>query len=161
MSKSTAHLTIDINDVLSAGSVEAAIHAWCERDRETSSGVIGPEFSTSGPGPGWSKTHDSHDFASRALDGSYGALYYVDAEDGRMAQLDDDGKIEWTEESVVRLECPSVEDALQSPGETAEMAEAVIQYHSPESDMAEWAQLIRAVRAAAEALEDIDLDVLE
>lgn len=183
MAKSkTAHVTLDIDDVRRAGGVEAAIHAWCEQSDDTSSGVVGSAFSTSGPGPGWSKNHTAGDFAARAM--SEGALHYIDASNGTMAsaevvdddEQDEDGEYpdgtfgdgcgtmvrvgDWTDESVVRLECPSEDDAIAYPAVAAEMARAVIDHHGAESDKAEWLALIQRIRAAAEAFEDIDLDDL-
>ena len=168
MSKTTAHVTLDLDDVRRAGSVRAAILEWAEGSDDTASGVIGPEFSTSGPGPGWSKAHDESDFARRALSPDYGALYYIDADDGRLAERadgmidtdDEPGEVEWTSESVVRLECPSVEDAVEHPAVVAEMAQAVIDYHGAESDREDWRKLIVSIREAAEALEDIGVDAL-
>lgn len=88
MSKTTkAALSVDLSDVVKHGSVEQAIIALCEESDDTSSGVIGPSFSTSGPGSGWSKQHDASDYAARALDVGYGALYYIDAADGRRAKM--------------------------------------------------------------------------
>ncbi len=177
--KTTAHITLDIDDVRRAEGVEEAIAKWCEDSDDTSCGVIGSTFSTSGPGPGWSKTHGPDDFASRAFEG--GALYYIDETDGRMKSAepvedddddddDDDSTIltdiggckyregDWSDESVVCLQCPSEEDVLEYPELVAEMAEAVIKYHHAESDGKQWAALVRKIKDAADALDDIDPD---
>lgn len=166
MPKTTAHLTIDLDDVCRAGSVREAISTWCDDSDDTSCGVVGPAFSTSGPGPGWSKQHDEHDFARRAME--EGAIYYLDLDDGRLASApewtDDmyDGQdIEWTDESVVCIACPDIEDAIERPALVAEMAQAVIDYHGPESDRDAWKKLIEQIREAAKALEDIDADDLD
>lgn len=182
MTKKTAHLTIDLADVQRAGGVPQAIAAWCDESDDTSCGVIGPSFSTSGPGPGWSIQHDESDFAARAVEG--GALYYIDIDDGRMIaaeevsedEQDEDGEWpadvihdlggthsrlgDWSDNSVVRVECPSIDDALEHPAIVAEMAQAVIDHHHVESDCGEWRMLIESIRNAAEALEDIDVDDL-
>lgn len=178
-----AHVTIDITDVVRAGSVPQAILAWAEESDDTSSGVVGPAFSTSGPGSGWSRDHDRNDFARRAVVG--GALHYIDEGDGRMIsaeevsddERDDDGEWpddvihdmggghsrlgDWTDASVVRVECPSVEDAIHWPGAVAEMAQSVIGYHGPCSDRAAWRALLASIRDAAQAIEDTDIDDLE
>lgn len=178
----TAHFTIDLNDVIRAGGLRAAMTAECERSDTTSCGVIGPSFSTSGPGSGWSKQHDEDDFAARAF--SEGALYYLDLDNGKLigcefaedAERDEDGDLpddvhtdiggcqyrigDWSDESVIELVCPTVEDALEHPAEVAEMAQAVIDYHGPESDCKEWADLIDSIKTAAEALDEIDADKL-
>lgn len=248
--KSTAHVTIDLDDVRRAGGVKAALAAWCEQSDDTSCGVIGPSFSCSGPGSGWQINHDESDYASRAFRG--GALYYLDIDDGRLigcesaedadetctyrdisadgqtwindlrgsdpgfpdvdparmtaeerdtlatylraddpsltddaqglssdvadeiealdAELPDDVQRDmggglyregsWSDESVVCIECPDIEDAMDEPPMVAEMAAAVISYHHPESPCRKWRELIEQIRAAAEALEDIDIDDL-
>lgn len=182
----TTHITIDLDDVVIAGGVSQAIIAWCERSDDTSSGIVGPSFSTSGPGSGWSRQHDADDFAQRAIE--EGALYYLDASDGRLIEAeevsedecDEDGEwptdtfsamdgcryrryrlTEWSENSVVCLTCPDVEEAIEHPHEVAEMAQAVIDYHSAESDTGAWRDLIAGIRTAAAALDGIDLDDFE
>jgi hypothetical protein len=174
--KTRAHVTIDLGDVARAGSVEAALHAWCRESDSTSSGVVGPSFSTSGPGPGWSVQHDETDFAQRAM--REGAQYYLDAADGRLISAeyvedededeDEDETLtdlggckfrvgDWSDDSVVRIECPSIEDAIEAPERVAEMAQAVIDHHAAKSDCGAWQKLIESIRGAAEALEQIDL----
>jgi hypothetical protein len=178
--KTKAHVTINLDDVRNHGSVEKAIAAWCEDSDTTSCGVIGSSFSTSGPGPGWSMNHDENDYASRAFEG--GAVHYIDATDGRMKSADmvglneddeDDDTIQhdiagcayregkWSSESVVRIECPSLEEAIEETGLVAEMAQSVIDHHYDLSDKAEWKNLIETIREVAEWLEDIDTDALD
>jgi len=172
ISKSTAHVTIDLDDVRKAGGVKQALTKWCEESDDTSCGIIGMEFATSGPGPGWSKTFGADDFASRAFEG--GAMHYLDIDDGKLksALLAEEGdedatadmgggyftEGDWTDESVVRIECPDVEDALEHPVLAAEMARAVIQRHGPESDVAEWKKLVEEIKSAADAFDKIDAD---
>jgi len=163
----TTHVTIDLDDVRKAGGVRQALAAWCEEESNlTACGVIGPSFSTSGPGSGWTCECDASDYASRAMHG--GALYYLDLDDGRLASSPDwtdddyhDEPIEWSDASVVRIDCPDVEEAMENIDIVAEMARSVIDYHGAESDRAEWRTLIEAIRRAAEVLEDIDIDHLE
>ncbi|MCK9569771.1 hypothetical protein M0R72_12580 [Candidatus Pacearchaeota archaeon] len=171
----TAHITIDLDDVVAAGSVEAAIAKWCERSDDTSCGVVGSTFATSGPGSGWTRNFDASDYASRAL--REGAMYYVDESDGRMlssesaeADDDDDDEIltdiggghyregEWTNKSVVCVECPDIDDAIEHPDMVAKMAKAIIDSHHAESDCSAWRKLIESIRSSAEAVEDIDID---
>lgn len=216
--KTKAHVSINLSDVVKHGGVEQAILAWASESDDTSSGVIGSSFSCSGPGIGWQKNHDASCYAERALDAGYGALYYLDETDGRLASMTDveteyaivdasgeylstgerspasdealtwdseseadeyleDGyegeretdrvvclsqpEVEWSDESVVELVCPDVDDALENPEQVAEMAEAVIQYHGPMSDKAEWKKLIESIKDAAEALSDVDADDLD
>lgn len=185
-----AHLTLDLSDVRKAGGVEAAILAWAAEDDSTSSGVIGSSFSTSGPGSGWSRTHGASDFASRAfeggalhyLDASDGRVKSCSAPVGEIDEdeetgdrTDEDGNTvlrdiggcdyvdegDWSEESVVCLECPSIADALEHPEVAAEMAQAVIIAHGPMSNRSEWAKLVRAIKDAAEAFDDVDADDVE
>lgn len=162
----TLTLTLDLDAVRKAGSVRGAIAAWCDESRDTSCGVIGPAFSTSGPGPGWSKQHDAHDFATRAME--QGAIYYLDLDDGRLAwapewtdDMYDGQPIEWTDKSVVSLSCPDLDDAIDEPAIVAEMAQAVIDHHSAKSNPKEWAKLIKQIRELADALSDIDVDDLD
>ncbi len=161
MTRKTAHVVIGLDDVVRHGGVRQAIAAWCEESDSTACGIIGPSFSTSGPGPGWSIQHDRQDYAARALsNGEYGgALYYLDADSGRLAQLegdedDEDREIAWTDESVVCLDLPSLSDALECLTEVAEMAAAVRDHHSAESDTDKWDRLavISDAKSDADAL---------
>lgn len=172
------HIQIDLHDVFEAGSIEEAIVEWCRQSLTTSSGVVGPTFATSGPGSGWSKKFGAEDFALCAL--KEGAAHYVNEHDGRMLSAlpvdedeDDEGDDEdietdiggcryrvgdWTEESVVRIEVPDIEDAIRHPNEVAEMAKAVISHHHSYSDCDEWKDLVLRVQRLAEALDEIDPD---
>ena len=104
-----------------------------------------------------------------------GALYYIDHADGKMiaAEAADEDEAEeddvhhdmgggyfrcgrWSDASVVRLECPDIEDAIENPTVAAEMAQAVIDTHTAESDVSEWRKLIVAIKAAGEAFADVD-----
>lgn len=155
-------IVIDLSDVEKHGGVNNALKAYCEESETTSCGVVGPAFTTSGPGPGWSRYHDESDFASRAMEG--GALYYLDLDDGRIAfapawedDLYDGQEIVWTSESMVRIECPDMADAARCPDPIADMARAVIDTHGPLSDRAAWAKLIREMRAIGGAVPRIDI----
>jgi len=175
-------ITINLDDVVRAGGVVQALHAWCDASDDTASGVVGPTFSTSGPGSGWTRRHDAADYAQRAME--EGALYYLDADDGRLIEAetvgdeerDEDGEWpldtfagmdggryrlgDWSADSVVCLICPTAEASIEHPRETADMAQAVIDYHAAASDPAAWRRLIESIRTAADALADIDLDCL-
>ena len=175
MTTTKAHITLDITDVRKAGGVEAAIVAWASESDTTSSGTVGPAFSTSGPGSGWSMTHGADDFAIRAFEG--GALYYIDQTDGRLIGVDpaeegDDGAEqdiggcwytvgEWSDGSEVRLEVPDIEDAIAHPATFAEMARAVAETHGDKSDRKAWAELVRAVQDAADELDGIEPEDIE
>lgn len=170
-------IKINLYKVKQAGSVEQAIVQNCPDDIlvADSSAMGGQTFATSGPGPGWTCEFDASDYAKECIEsdianggGAPSESSAINPETGRLAHGVDpagdeewDGEIDWEEDSCVCIECPSIEDAIDDPKTTATMAQAVIDHHSAESDTEEWAQLIRRIRAAAEALEDIDLDDLE
>lgn len=149
-------IKIAIDDVISAGSVKGAILAWAENSDEVASGVVGPSFSCSGPGSGWQVNHDEEDYAKMALGDDYGAMAYVDSEDGRVATLDDDGEVVWSEVSEVVLVVPDESDALRHPEALAQMAAALVTYGT-DNDVRAWIPLIDSIRMAAEKLDGIDL----
>ena len=93
-------------------SISTMIEEYAKESDSVASGVIGPSFSCSGPGSGWQTNHDVTDYAERALSDDYGALSYIDSSDGREATLED-GEVVWSEESVVEIELPTVEQALE------------------------------------------------
>lgn len=171
---SSAHVQIDLYDVIAAGSVNEALQKWCGKSDHTSCGVVGPSFSTSGPGSGWSVQHDEDDFALRAM--VEGAVYYLDTTTGRLIEAESAEDAEWGEdgvhrdmggglfrvgdwsaESAVEIVCPDADDAIESPAALAEMARSVIDYHHAASDCAAWRKLIAEIRDTAEALENLDL----
>lgn len=155
----TAILKIDLQDVKNAtDSVPIAIENACARRDSIASGEIGPTFTTSGPGPGWSIEYDETDYAERAL--KAGCSYYVSDTTGEAAFLDENGELTWTDDSVVELKCPEIEDAIDYPESAAAMAREVIAHHHPESNCRKWRELIESIRVAAEAFFDIDLDDL-
>jgi hypothetical protein len=97
-----------------------------------------------------------------------GAIYYLDLDDGRVAyapewehDLYDGEEIVWTDDSMICLECPSIDDAIEYPQFAAEMAAAVIETHNANSNKAEWSKIVRAIKAAADAMADIDADDLD
>jgi len=172
-------IKIDLDDVRAAGSVTEAVRA-AVRDRGNtlladSSALGGQTFATSGPGSGWTRTFDAGDYASAAIGqdvaasgGNPSDSEAIDPEDGRVARgvapeadEDWDGSVEWSDESIVEVVCPEVEDALEYPETVAKIAEAVIDYHGDRSSRKAWAALIRLIRTAAERLESINLDKLE
>ncbi len=175
--KSKAILTIDMSDVRESGGVANAIIDAAKKSDTVASGVVGMEFATSGPGPGWSKQYGVSEWSREAFNG--GATAYVDADDGRVLRTepwegqDNNGQAvytdigggeyiigDWSSESEVRVECPDIEDAIEYPETVAEMAQAVIDSHGPMSDRTAWADLIRKIKAAADAFDDIDADEL-
>lgn len=174
MSKKLATVIIDIDDVRKAGGVVAAIEKRANESSELAAGVVGMAFATSGPGPGWTKQYGPDEWSREAFSG--GALAYIDAEDGRVRraepaeewtpadQLHHDlggGAYtvgDWSGESEVCVECPAEEDALEYPELVAEMARSVVKYHYDLSPVKDWKQLVEKIKAAAEALDDIDPD---
>jgi hypothetical protein len=154
-------IKIDIHDVVKSGSVRQAILDYCEESEGVASGVIGQAFATSGPGSGWSQQFGAEDFAARALDVSYGAVSYVDCEDGREATIDQDGDVVWSEDSVICLVVPDEEDALAHPEALAKMAEDLIDYHYATSDRDAWHSLLSSIREAARTIKDLDLSALK
>lgn len=156
-------IRIDLDDVRTAGSVDGALHAHCASSSDTLSGEVGPTFATSGPGSGWTKKYGASDFAARAME--EGAVYYLNADNGRVAYAPDweddeyaGEEIEWTEESMVRIECPRIEDAIEQPRLVAEMAKAVVEYHGANSDKEKWGDLVWRIKALANALSDHEVD---
>lgn len=102
---------------LNADSIKEAIEELAEESNEFASGVVGPSFATSGPGSGWSQQFDVTDYAERALADEYGAVYYVDSDDGTYAELDEDDDVVWSEESCLDIDIPTVEEIVKYPGE--------------------------------------------
>lgn len=156
------NILIRINDVVDAGSVEAAIIA-ASQSADWASGDIGPTFATSGPGSGWTKEYTSTDYARRALADDYGAIAYVDPDDGRVATLsgDGDGDVVWSEASEVVVEVPCVEDALRHPKAAMQMAISVRDEHHAASDVEAWRELLSDIQTAAEKLEGIEMPSAE
>lgn len=151
-------MKIDLQDVRRAdNSVSRAIEQICSESCSAASGVIGPSFATSGPGPGWSRNYDASDYAARALADDYGACSYVDSHDGREATLADDGEVVWSDESIVELVVPAEDDALAHPEALAAMVSA-LRTHSAESDIRAWKKLVESVRAASDALSGLEVE---
>jgi hypothetical protein len=109
--------------------------------------VIGPSFATSGPGAGWSRHYDVHDYARRALDEYFGALSYIDSSDGREATLSDDGSVVWSEESVVEIELPTVEEALADPDTWDIIRREASDYGVDQDEIDELTEKIEATKA--------------
>jgi hypothetical protein len=170
------HVTLTLADVVKAGGVPDAIIKWAENDELTASGIIGS--AVSGPGSGFH--HGVYDFARRAIEA--GAAYYIDAVRGKLigfkparnTEKDADGcwpedtfrteagirvrMGEWSENSAVRLECPSIADVADEPKTTAaaaEMFEAVANYHYPLSDVSSWINLLMCIRDTADGLKHL------
>ncbi len=121
-------------------SVSSAIEAACNAHDSIASGMIGPSFACSGPGSGWQRNYDVSDYAERALADDYGASSYIDSGDGREATLDEDGELEWSDESVIELVCPTLEQAMENRGAYDAMSEALT-IHCAETDMDAWETL--------------------
>lgn len=129
-------VTLTIDDVFSAGSVELAIVSWAQGNDGVNAG---PEKS--------------------ALVGlNEGARIYIDTADGRTceqigaestdpdAMMDIGGSYytisDWSEYSVVELEVPTIDGALERPDVARKMARAAKSTHHAESDLSGWNELI-------------------
>jgi hypothetical protein len=123
-------LEITLSMIDEHGSITAAIEAACDDHDTLASGEVGPSFSTSGPGCGWSIQHNATDYARRSLDGEYGACGYVDSSDGRMATFED-GALVWTDETVVEV----VDDHEDVSEETLKQLEAAVESGHVVSDV--------------------------
>jgi len=163
-------ISIDIYDVIRAGSVRQAVEAACPDDvmLATPAALGGQTFVTSGPGSGWTRVFDAGDYAVAAITedaarsgASPTECMALDPDDGRIATGAEDGGVKWSDDSVVRIEVPSEDDALTYPTLVAEMVASVIADHGAKSDKAEWKRLVQTLREAADALEGIDTDELD
>jgi len=144
-------MKISIHDVARHGTIAAAIEAISSESEYIASGIIGSCLSTSGPGIGWSKHYDVHDYARRALADNYGAASYIDSEDGREATLDDDGDLVWTNESVIELVTPTLDEALEWPAAYAEIAKGAKGTHSYNVYEQEWEKLAEEISQGKES----------
>lgn len=157
-------ITIDLSDILAtgtekaSGTIRSALAEKCEESDSVACGTIGMEFATSGPGPGWSTTFGVSDFAARALAEEYGATHYLDLDDGKVATMDEDGDVVWSDESCVEIVVPDEDDVLAHPEVVGDMARAAIEEHAAESDVEAWKKLVLAVRAAADAFDGVDAE---
>ena len=139
-------------------SISAAIEAISEEHEEISSGVIGPSFATSGPGSGWSMKFDVNDFAERAL--SEGVLGYMDSSDGRVARRegdyedDNDGDIEWSEESELEVVLPPLSACVLHREDWNAFTEQAEKYMS-ERDWKDWQDRIDLLENPGDVLNDL------
>lgn len=129
-------VTLTINDVFSAGSVELAIVSWAQGQDGVNAGT-----------------------EQNAVVGlNEGARIYIDSADGRTceqvnaestdpnARMDIGGSYytisDWSEYSVVELEVPTIDEALERPDVARKMAGAAKAWHFAESDLSGWTELI-------------------
>lgn len=126
-------------------SISTMIEEYAKESDSVASGVIGPSFSCSGPGSGWQKNHDVTDYAERALSDDYGALSYIDSSDGRKATLQD-GEVVWSAESVVEIELPTVEQALEDMATWEIIKKEAADYGADQSEIEELAETIEECR---------------
>lgn len=170
---------IDLDDVVRAGSVEAAICAAVEDYPmllANSSAMGGQTFATSGPGGGWTRTFDAQDYARAAIRQEIGMsgclpsdIMAINPEDGRVARgvnPEDgpfeqcvekwDGSLTWSSDSLICLDVPSEEDALDYPLNMAAMARLAFEVHDDRSPLGEWRRLLGIIRTAAKAIEGIE-----
>lgn len=129
-------VALTIDDVFSSGSVELAIISW-------SQSVDGVNAGTE---------------QDAVVGLNQGARIYIDSADGRTceqigaestdpdAMMDIGGSYytisDWSEYSVVELEVPTIEEALERPETARKMARAAKAWHYVESDLSAWAELI-------------------
>lgn len=129
-------VTLTIDDVFSAGSVEMAIVSWAQGTNDINAGS-----------------------EKSALVGlNEGARIFIDSGDGRTCEqvsaesTDPDAIMDiggsyytvsaWSETSVVELEVPTIDEALERPDVARKMARAAKSTHHAESDITGWAELI-------------------
>jgi hypothetical protein len=131
-----AMVTLTIDDVFSAGSVELAIVSWSQGQDGVNAG--------------------KEENADVGL--NEGARIYIDSADGRTCEqvgaeitnpdalMDIGGSYytisDWSEYSVVELEVPTIDEALERPEVARKMARAAKLTHHAESDLDGWKELI-------------------
>jgi hypothetical protein len=176
-----AIVTLGIRDVRAAGSVEDAIVAWSEQSEDTSSGIHGwapptedgrAQMAIEGGAMHYIDCDDGRLISAIPVQLVSGDGEDAVYEDGDGDEVDPADVIrdcgggysvlgDWSDESVVRLECPDIADAVEHPDTVAMMVRAVIDTHDAMSDRASWAKLVRSIRDAAESLDGIDADDLD
>lgn len=149
------NLQITLRDISRADSISAAIEEKASESDWLASGVIGQTFACSGPGSGWQQNFDVSDYAARALDDECGATHYIDSADGRVATLDADGDVEWTDDSMVTLVCPSIEDAFDE-GYRDEFRAMVAALSDHDHDAEAWGALRDSLREGGELADLIE-----
>ena len=129
-------VTLTIDDVFSAGSVELAIVSWAQGNDGINAGI-----------------------EQNAVDGlNQGARIYIDTADGCTceqigaqstdpdAMMDIGGSYytvsDWSQASVVELEVPTIDEALEQPYVARKMARAAKSTHHAKSDLSGWNELI-------------------
>jgi hypothetical protein len=100
-------LKLSIAEIKSAGSIASAIEAQAANSNTFASSAIGPVFPPAGPDLGWSPSKKATALAKRSLAG--GVQYFINSSNGRMAELNGDGEVEWSEETAIEVDLP--EDA--------------------------------------------------
>jgi len=129
-------VTLTIDDVFCAGSVELAIVSWAQGAAGVNAG--------------------NEQNAVVGLNG--GARIYIDSADGRTCEqvgaesTDPDARMDiggsyytisdWSEYSVVELDVPTIDKALERPDVARKMARAAKSWHHAESDLDGWLELI-------------------
>lgn len=124
-------IQLSIKDVWLFGSVREAIFGYC---RDQGDLVCGDSSEMS---------------ADQIVNAVGGSWYFVDAETGRTAEIDDRGELLWSDTSGVCLVCPSVNDAVLNPTAFAEMLAAVREVHSAKSDLTRWNAVASAIKDCA------------
>ena len=186
MTKLKSRLKIYLDDVVAAGGVAEAIFAACCLSETCASGYSQSSESAPTFRKEWNEGLSLEDYVRRAFEG--GSMKYIDHADGRMVcavevteaepgewvtadgeAIDADAVIHdrggghsalgcWSAESVVELVCPSADDAIEHPIETAEMAREVIDAHGACSDLSAWRTLVSRLQYTGDVLREIDAD---
>lgn len=152
------NITLNIRDC--SDGISKAISEACEVSEYLAAGVIGPSFCCSGPGAGWQANCGPNDYAARALSDEYGAAGYVDVDDGRLATLDDDGEVEWSEGSVVELTAPTADEIDDDRDAAVMMVEALDNGHCI-AGQGDWGEARALVKVSeSEALERWDMEIV-
>lgn len=122
---------IDLVDVVNAGSVAMAIIAWANGSENTAA--------SSGASAAFSAFDD-------------GAMVYIDTDDGRACHLDIG---DWTDDSVVCIDVPTIDEALQHPDLARSMWTSVRSYHYSCSDISGWKELIDELKEIEGAVQTL------
>lgn len=141
---------IDLKDVVSAGSVAMAINAWAH---------------------GTENTAASSGTAAAVTAFNEGSMVYIDTNDGRACHqvpcdpdtegclMDIGGQYytigDWTEDSVVCIDVPTIDDALEHPDFVRSMWVSMRSYHYACSDFLAWKELMDELKKIEGAVQTL------
>lgn len=141
-------MKLTIAEIRKHSTIAKAIEAKAASSDSIASGIIGSEFATSGPGPGYSRQHTTSDYARRAIED--GCLSYIDSADGREATIDKDGDLVWSDETVVELVAPDLDDVDANLETVERMISALDAGQCMTTRPKDWAS-VRALATVSEA----------